>query len=492
LSVSRNTAYNVVGAVTPLLLSLVTVPIYLRLVGSERYGVLAIAWLLLGYFGLFDLGLGRSTAFRIASQKGEAAERRTRTFWTALTINIGMGLIGAVLLLGAATYFFGHIFKVSPAMRAEIMAAVPLLACAVPIATVTGVLTGAMQGREKFLQTNIVSTISTALFQLFPLSVAYFWSPNLTLLLGAAILARLCAICVLIYWCVREFVVENVLRIDVREAALLLKYGGWVNLTSLIGPALVMVDRFAIGAVLGATAVTIYTVPFQLTQRIQVVPGALTNALFPRLSSVGGAEQRVLVNTASMTILGVISVPVLGAIFLLEPFLRLWVGPHIGGEAAQVGRIMLIGFWVNSFALLPFVRLQASGRPDLVAKTLIAEVPFYLLALYVALQHFSYVGAAVVFSVRCLVDYGILSLLSGSRLHGWRATGAVGVLLSIGVYFAGVWAVTDWRLWATALALGGVVAGICIRSLPAEIASRLRRGGVTQVASKIFPGRTGR
>ena len=185
MSLSRNTSYNLIGAVLPLLLSLLTVPLYLHLVGIERYGVLQIAWLLLGYFGLFDLGLGRATAFRIAALRDGPPEARAETFWSALIVNLAMGLVGGAILWAAARYFFVDHAKVSAVMRAETVAALPLLAVSVPIATLTGVLTGALQGREKFLETNSISVTSTALFQILPLAVAWSWKPCLPLLLAA-------------------------------------------------------------------------------------------------------------------------------------------------------------------------------------------------------------------------------------------------------------------------------------------------------------------
>ena len=191
MSIRRNTAYNLLGSVIPLAVSLVTIPIYLGLIGDARYGVLAIAWLLLGYFGLFDLGLGRATAQRIAALRDGTAGQRAETFWTALALNVGLGVVGGLLIWPIAAYFFGNVFKVEEALRPEVQAAVLWLILAVPMATLSGVLSGALHGRNRFFELNVISIAGTVLFQLLPLATAMLWGSDLGVLLPAALFARL-------------------------------------------------------------------------------------------------------------------------------------------------------------------------------------------------------------------------------------------------------------------------------------------------------------
>jgi O-antigen/teichoic acid export membrane protein len=433
MSVSRNATYNLIGAALPVLLALVTVPIYLKLVGPDRYGVLAIAWLLLGYFGLFDLGLGKATTYSLAALKDASPQERADVFWTAIITNVAMGAVGGVVLYGAAAFFFDAVFKVDPALRPEIMASVPLLGLAVPIATMTGVLSGALQARDRFLETNIVSVLSTSLFQIFPIIVALIWGPNLGLLLLAAVAARAVAIAVL-WWRCHIFLTRGQKhRFDRGQIKQLLGYGGWVTITGLFGPILVILDRFAIGAVLGATAVTIYTVPFQLAQRIQMFPTALVSAVFPRLPTASPEERSALSDKAVRVLLAAISLPILGAIFILHPFLDVWVGKQIGGQAADVGVLIVLGFWVNAFAIVPYSWMQGAGRPDLVTKVLLLQIPPYLALLYFGMKWFGLVGCAAVFALRCSADFVMLWWAAQRNLKPMPLIALVGVPMIAGV-----------------------------------------------------------
>lgn len=97
MSVSRNTVYNLGGSLLSLAFALVTVPLYIHRIGEACYRVLTLIWLLLGYFGLFDFGLGRATAQAVAAD-GRDRESIASIVWTALGINGCLGLVGGAVL----------------------------------------------------------------------------------------------------------------------------------------------------------------------------------------------------------------------------------------------------------------------------------------------------------------------------------------------------------------------------------------------------------
>lgn len=92
---ARNTVLNLMGYVVPLLVGLAAIPYVVRGLGSEGFGILSIVWVLLGYFSLFDLGLGRATTKFIAEclSRGEMA-RLPGLVWTSLAYQLVFGVAG--------------------------------------------------------------------------------------------------------------------------------------------------------------------------------------------------------------------------------------------------------------------------------------------------------------------------------------------------------------------------------------------------------------
>lgn len=413
MSIRRHSLYNLAGSLAPTVVTLVTVPAYIRLIGVDRYGVLAIVWVFLGYFGVFDLGLGRATAQQIAVLSDAEPAARAEAFWTALILNAAFGAAGGLLCWPVARIFFASHFQVAESLRLEILAAVPWLATAVPVATISGVLYGALQGRERFLTLNATGLVGSVLFQLFPLAVAWLHGPDLAWLVPASLLGRVLVLAVLFVECRRHVPLRGTPSVSRALVRPLFQYGGWITTTSLVGPLMVALDRFVVGAVSGATAVTYYTVPYNLVNRISVIPASLAAALFPRFASAEGEERARLSNEAVRVILVLITPLIIVGLLLLRPFLSWWIGQGFAENAAVVGQILLLGLWANCFAQIPYTRLQAQGRPDLVAKCHLAELLPYLVILFFSLSRWGVAGAASAWSLRVTIDCILLFALSG-------------------------------------------------------------------------------
>lgn len=436
MSIRRNTFYNLVGSFFPLLSSLITIPLYIGLIGEDRYGILAIIWLLLGYFGLFDLGLGRATAQSIATRRDSSDKERAQVFWTALLLNLGLGVLGGLLVWPIFCLFFDNIFKVDEALRPEIYHAIPWLILALPMAIFSGTLTGALQGRERFFELNLISMMGALIFQILPLIVAQYISVELGILLPAVLFARFFTLLALFGQCKRHIALGYPISFHHTKAKLLLRFGGWVTITSFVGPMMVILDRIIIGSVLGAKSVTYYTVPFQLAERTALIPSSLTTALFPRFSAVTLSEQKVLADEA-MNILIVTMTPIIAiCILFIKPFLLWWVGVEFAHESVLVGQVVLIGFWVNGFARVPFALLQARGKPGLIAKCHLIELLPYFVLLYFALNNLGLLGASLVFTFRVFIDFILLSGLSGSLGSLFRICVIPVIFLAIGFFIS--------------------------------------------------------
>ena len=452
MSLTRNFAFNLAGYLVPTLLALGTVPVYLHLIGPARYGVLALAWLILGYFGLFDLGLGRAATQRIAALRHDTPHARAVALDTAIATNVVIGLAGALILLPVAWVLFSRSIDMDPQIRAEAVASTPFLALAVPVATTMGVLSGALMGREKFLETNRISITSTALFQILPLCVAWLFGPNLPLLMAASIASRGIGVVMLWLACRREFGAVNGSLWDRGQLMGLLSFGGWVTMTSMFGPLAVFSDRFMIGALIGAAAVTTYVVPMEATRRISGLANSLATTAFPRLAVATGEEARRLVAASIGALYAVTTPAIVGGMFIMEPLMRAWLGTAIGLQVTPLARIFLVNYWINSLAQVPFGVLNAKGRPDIVGKLMLGETVVYVIVMWFALKYFGLAGGAWTMTIRSIIDMLLLSYFAYQRLDYARtllATLAVLIALAVGFDRVGPHDFYHGFLWGT-------------------------------------------
>jgi O-antigen/teichoic acid export membrane protein len=481
----RNVAINFFGLILPTFVSLVTVPSYIRLLGVERYGVVSLVWTFIGYFGVLDLGMSMAAQNHISKARAaDDGEQSALVFWSAFWLNLVTGVAGGVLIYVGGFVYTAYFTHVAPLLREEVYHALPWLALAIPIANVSWVCAGAINGAERFGVYNANQTLGTFLFQLLPLGAAWLIAPTLPSVLAAAVLARAIGAVLLARAGMRVLGIDRILMPRLRVAKDLFRFGGWMLVASMaimIGDTL---DRVLLGAGLGARFVTYYTVPQNLVTRLNMLPNALVRTLFPRLSAIERDHADVLVRQALEFLNGVFTPIMIVAMLALGPFLELWVGNELASASVNVGRILIVSVWLVGQAGVTRLLIQSQIDPARAAWIGIVELPFFAGVLMLGITHFGLTGAAVVVVMRSLVDYGVLLHLSSIRARP-IVLDMLGHLAFLGISAYCAHAVTNLA------ALAGLATGLaCANVSWSMTTSPALRGIVRNLLLRLDPRRS--
>jgi O-antigen/teichoic acid export membrane protein len=458
----RGAGWNVVGLGAPLLVALVAIPPTVAGLGLERFGALALAWTVLGYFGVFDLGLGRAATQVMARRDAGGAGGLGRVLGTAFVLSLLLGAVGGLALALPAPLLVTRLLPVPEALRDETVGALRWLGLALPLVVSTALLRGVLEARQRFGLVNAVRV---------PLGVFTYGAPLLVLpftrslavvvaVLAAGRAAGWAAHLVLALRAVPEL--RRGLGFESAQVRPLLALGGWMTVSNVVGPVMVHLDRLLIGARVSLSAVAFYATPWELVTKLLIVPSAVAQVLFPALAGALAADPgraRRLFAEGLRGLALVLFPPTLVLVALAPELLHAWLGPSFAAQSTTVMRVLAVGVFLNGLAQVPFALVQGAGRADLTARLHLLELPLYLALLLLLLRWGGLAGAALAWTLRAGIDAAALAVLA-QRLSGPTAPrmGVEWVLGALAVFaLASLPAATGPRVavLAAALALYG-------------------------------------
>lgn len=448
---ARNTALNLAGRVIPVLVNLAAIPYVVHHLGADRFGLLSLAWLVVGYFALFDLGIGPATTKFVAEflGKGEVA-KLPRLVWTAVVSQSCLGCAAAILLAVATPALVDRLLRIPPNLRSEALWVFLTLAVSLPVAFATGSLAGVLSAWQRFDLLNAVNIPFSCLGYALPcaaLALGFGLRAGVFLL----VLARLAAFLATLRLCVR--VHPALIRHFGFDRSLirpLLSFGGWVAVSGAVGPVLVYFERFLIGGLISVAAIGFYTPPYMISSKLGVLPSSLVATLFPAFSASAARGDREWIRSAlvrSLKFLVLLVGPAtLVMIFFARPVLTLWLGATFAVQGTLVLQILAAGVLLNSLALVPYHLLQGVGRPDLTAKFHLLELPLHIGLTWFLLLRFGLPGAALAWTIRVGLDLVLLIIAacritqtSPRTLAGRDVGGSIATLVVLAVGFSALW-----------------------------------------------------
>lgn len=424
-TIARNTIWNLIGHGAPLLVAFFAIPLLIKGLGTSRFGVLTLAWVVVGYFNLFDLGMGRAVTKLLAERLGTGrAEEIPKLIWTSQALMGMLSIVGALVAGGLSPWLVQSVLKIPPSLEAETLKAFFILAFSIPFVISSSGLRGVLEAHQRFDLANIVNISLGMVTFLGPL-IALHFSKSLLPVMAVLVAGRFLAWGLQLLLCLNLVpALRHNIRLQRNMVRPLIKLGSWMTVSNIVGPLMLYLDRFLIGALISVAAVAYYTTPYEVVTKLWLISSALVSVLFPAFATTIVYDKARAVRLFDRGINYVFLALFPLALFIVtiaHEGMALWLGTEFAENSAFVLQWLSVGVFINSIAQVPFALVQGAGRPDFTAKMHVIELPFYIMLLWWLLGTYGIKGVAVAWVVRIGIDTIILFAMVQHLLPNTKA-----------------------------------------------------------------------
>jgi O-antigen/teichoic acid export membrane protein len=398
----RNLIANYIGQGWNALMGLAFVPLYIKYLGIESYGLIGLFAVLTAWLSLLDMGmtptLSREMAlFTGGSKSAESIRDLLRTI-EVITFSIAFVIAGGISL-GAnwiATYWLSAeklpIQVVSQAFT--IMGMVTALRFAETI------YHSSIVGLQRQVLFNTVNSSLATLRGLGAVIILAWVSPSIQaffLWQGLVSVLSLGILAVLTYATLPP--VQRRAHFSIPALRSIWRFAGGMLGITFLALLLTQVDKVLLSKLLSLTDYGYYTLAAAVAAALFMVISPITQAVYPRLCELHAAGDRVMLadtyHKAEQLVSVLAGSAAIVMIFFGETFLRVWTqNADLAARTAPLLSILMLGNLLNGLMWIPYQTQLAHGWTSLTVKVNIVAVAVIVPAIMLVTPRYGAIGAA--------------------------------------------------------------------------------------------------
>lgn len=387
-------------------LALLAVPLYLRFLGVEAYGVVGLFTSFSILVGFLDLGLGATLTrelARLSARTSTLADSRDllRTFELAYAL---IALLIGLLVFLCSVPVAQHWVKAQALERSEIAHALALAGAALACQWPTNLYNSGLAGIHRQAQLGI-ATIVFATFRVVLTLAAVWCIPSLESFFWAQICSMLIQTLGMrwMLWRALELAGHRPgIRISIIRSSL--RFAGGMTGISITSIILTQTDKVILSKALNLADFGIYVVAATLATGLYMLISPLFSVMYPRFSSLihEGDDAKLidLYHTSSQTMAAlVIPIALVVAIFSHE-VLYIWTGnADLSRQGTWILAFLIAGNACNGIMNMPYALQLASGWTKLAFWVNVGAIVVLVPLIWWAAANFGAVGGSAVWAV---------------------------------------------------------------------------------------------
>lgn len=409
----KNILWNLLAQGFPLIIALFTIPLIIKGMGVDRFSILTLIWTVIGYSNLFDFGLGRALTQLISKKIGINETKDIPTIiWTALFIVVILGFVALAVVWFLTPLIVIHLLKVPDIYIEETTNSLYLLALTLPPLLLIINIKGILEAYHKFAILSFLRIPIILFNYIGPLFVLPF-TKNLFYVVLLLVIGRVITFLLHVIACLKTVDgLSDSFKINKEYIKPLINFGGWVTVSNTISPMMHSLDRFFLAGIISVTKIAYHTTPFDVINRLFVIPTAIIGVMFPTFSTEFQRDKertKKLYYQTLKYIALLLLPPILIVIIFAKAGLSFWISPEFAEQSYKIAQIIALGVYFDGINQAPIALIQGSGKSKVTGIIILCELPFFLVLLFFLISWYGLIGASLSILCRNIVDFFILN-----------------------------------------------------------------------------------
>jgi O-antigen/teichoic acid export membrane protein len=400
-----NTVATIVSVLIPGLLGLWSLKPLLELLGAETFTLLSFFWVYTSHLGFFDLGISRNLGIELPKLPNvEKSKLVNESVRKGLAYSV-LGILVVALLL-----FIIPIFNPQFSVVSQFRVFVVLLVW-VPLAVIQMIMRGVFEASESFISAAVFRAYNQSVLFLVPWVMAFWGYHDIFQMVVMITVARVLSLLPSFYWLMRKYSLAVTKKIEDQEMVIH-RNNQWITLSNLSGIVNGSLDRFVLLSVLGAQAIGAYVFAQDFGIRILVLSSSFALVLLPFFSRNQSKMQNHIwvkrgIGLILLSHIGLGLILFFGQSQLIHGFTNM----PLALDVVDFFWIFLLGITANGIGHIVLSALHSYRELKRPALWHVISAVLYIPLLYWVVQVFGLTGAAVLWSVRSVIDTIVLYFL---------------------------------------------------------------------------------
>jgi len=437
-----NLAAGVASTSWTALVALATVPLYLRYLGIEAYGLIGFFTAMQALFALLEVGLAQTVNREVARTSTLDERRQARDLLHTLAVGYWAVAALIALITWAAAPLVARYWLTSAAIPAESVSRAVMLmglivACRFPLSLYLGALMGArrmvLASGIEIVMVTLANLGAIAILALLSRTIqAFFVWQALVGLLNVAVV-RAAA-----WRAIRMEEGASAPRFDATGLRRIWRFSAAIAVTAILGTLFVQGDKVILSKIVSLGDLGRYTLAGIAARSLYVLVAPVFGVIYPQMAALHAAGdtdeiERLYRSGTRLMMAAIFPVAFFIGVFSTDIF-TLWTGDvQLAERIGTVVRLLLFGTALNGAMHFPYALQLAYGKSNLaMAINLTLVIIFAPLLVLLSVRH-GITGAAAAWAI-----LNFLYLVLGTWLTHrtmLRGLGTRWILADVGIPF---------------------------------------------------------